>query len=26
VKVDEVKLDVDIPDGRFRPTDLSSGE
>ena len=26
VKVDEVKLDVDIPDGRFRPTDLASGE
>ena len=26
VKVDEVKLDVDIPDGRFRPADLSSGE
>ena len=25
VKLDEVKLDVDIPDGRFRPTDLSSG-
>ena len=24
VKVDEVKLDVDIPDGRFRPADLSS--
>jgi len=26
VKVDEVKLDVEIPDGRFRPADLSSGE
>jgi hypothetical protein len=26
VKLDEVKLDVDIPDNRFRPTDLSSGE
>jgi hypothetical protein len=25
VKVDEVTLDVDIPDGRFRPADLSSG-
>jgi len=25
VKVDEVKLDVDLPDGRFRPADLSSG-
>jgi outer membrane lipoprotein-sorting protein len=26
VKVDDVKIDVDIPDGRFRPADLSSGE
>jgi hypothetical protein len=24
VKLDDVKLDVDIPDGRFRPTDLGS--
>jgi outer membrane lipoprotein-sorting protein len=26
VAIDEVSLDTDIPDGRFRPTDLSSGE